>query len=127
MQEDRILILSKTAGTHVDDDAWFIEFNAGLAEAGMPLSTLNHFADETWPPRIDGNACGMVVFPSEDAAPENALAEATRDVMKQADGQDLPIVVLSDHQPRAVSAGARHPRSEARSKDLPSLPRRLSP
>ncbi len=105
MQEDRILILSKTAGTHVDGDAWLIEFNAGLAEAGLPLSTLHRFADEAWPPCIDGNACGIVVFPSEDATPESALAEATREVMKQADGQDLPIVVLSDHQPRAVSAG----------------------
>lgn len=105
MHTDRILILSDSSDTHSNRDAWSVEFDAGLVEFALQPSNFIHIEDPAWPPRIDKSSRGMVVFPSEEASSENALASATRAVMARAERHDLPVVVLSDHPARDVTAG----------------------
>jgi sigma-B regulation protein RsbU (phosphoserine phosphatase) len=105
VQDDRLLILSDSTTPQCEADVWVLQLNAGLAEAGLPLSNLSRLADETWPPQLDKHSRGIVVFPSESNSPENALAPSTRALMKQASRHDLPTVVISDHDDQHVSAG----------------------
>lgn len=105
MHTDRILILSDSTDTHSNRNAWTIEFDAGLVEFALQPSNLVTLEDQQWPPQINQSSRGMVVFPSEESPAENALTSATRKVMARAHRHDLPIVVLSDHPARDVSAG----------------------
>lgn len=107
MQEDRLFILSDSAGPQSAVDPWLVEFNAELEKSGLPLSTLFRFEDATWPPRVERSSCALVVFPTEGVAPDHALAPATRNLMKKAHRHHLPILVLSDHRPADVCAGIR--------------------
>ena len=105
MHTDRILILSDSPDTHSNKDAWSVEFDAGLVEFALKASSFVHIEDQAWPPQLNQSSRGLVVFPSEKAPSGNALASATREVMARAHRHDLPIVVLSDHPARDVSAG----------------------
>ena len=104
---DRILILSTQETDQATCDSWAGQLDAGLVAFGLAPSAIMSIEDGNWPPRIDRHSKGLVVFPSEDAPCEHALAPSTRAVMKRAHRNDVPIVVLSDHPTREVSAGIR--------------------
>ncbi|MBB47146.1 MAG: hypothetical protein CMJ33_01005 [Phycisphaerae bacterium] len=107
MHTDRILILSTQKTDQGTCDPWTRQLDAGLMTFGLAPSVTMSIEDADWPPRIDQHWKGLIVFPSEHAHSEHVLAPSTRAVMERAHRNDIPIVVLSDHAPREVSAGIR--------------------